>query len=609
MITLLVRVVKFLFSISPLLTISIFCIQAFSGIFPILTLNAIQRLVDSISKSFNDSKIINTNISSISFWILIWLIATLAESVLPSLSTLIQGKLGESLSLKINLGLMRKANNFSDIRIYEDPQFYDQLNHLNEESSQQPILLINHMIFGGRLLFSSFAIVSLLFSLAWWIPFVVLAVIIPQSYIGTLIENRSWEMANSKNSKVREMSYVSSVLLSSIYVKEIRLFSLGEHFISRYISAFQSWHRTKNKIRSNEFYWSIVTSLAVTSVIAGIFTWLISRAFSGSMSLGSLFVFIQSISYLERSVSGLVSAPLMLYESLLYMKLYFSFIDQKDSRSNDTEGLILTPADPITIEFDNVSFVYPNGRQALSNISFTICPTQTVAIVGENGSGKTTLIKLLLKFYSPTSGCIYLNGINLQDLDTERLRTLISAVFQDFGQYSCSLSDNITMSDFAVEKFEMTDHPDQETRLHKTMEKAGVITFLDCLPDRERTLLGKEFGGSELSGGQWQKIAIARALYREGVQLLILDEPTAALDPRSEFELFSQFSQLAKGQTTLLITHRLASIQMADQILVLKQGSLVEQGTHTDLLQAQGEYENLWTMQASYYQNMDKESQ
>lgn len=246
----------------------------------------------------------------------------------------------------------------------------------------------------------------------------------------------------------------------------------------------------------------------------------------------------------------------------------------------------------MTIAFENVSFRYADGRGALEQVSFTIQPDETIAIVGENGAGKTTLVKLLMRLYDPTEGAITVGGIDLRDLDLVQWRRQIGVIFQDYGRYSLTIRENIGVGDLDV--------VNDEARQQAAAEKAGLASFIAHLPHGYDTMLGKQFGGTELSGGQWQKLSIARAFARES-QIFILDEPTAALDPRSEYEIYQHFTELTRGKTTLLITHRLASVRMAHRILVFKDGQLNEMGTHAGLLARNGEYAALWQMQAERF--------
>ncbi|NER98446.1 MAG: ABC transporter ATP-binding protein, partial [Symploca sp. SIO1B1] len=254
------------------------------------------------------------------------------------------------------------------------------------------------------------------------------------------------------------------------------------------------------------------------------------------------------------------------------------------------------------IVLDNVEFVYPDGRVALSGIYLTLHPGETVALVGENGAGKSTLVKLLARFYDPTKGNIFIDGEKLKDLSLEQWRRQIGIVFQDFCRYCLTVRENITLGD--------TSAMDDLERLKCAAERSEIESKVEKLPQGYNTLLGKQFNGTQLSGGEWQKVAIARAFMREkDAQIMILDEPTAALDPRSEYEIYSSFAELVKDKIAILVTHKLASVSLADRILVMKAGNLVEMGTHEELLQQNGEYTTLWNMQAEQYQIENENSE
>jgi ATP-binding cassette, subfamily B, bacterial len=281
-----------------------------------------------------------------------------------------------------------------------------------------------------------------------------------------------------------------------------------------------------------------------------------------------------------------------LYDALLYMERFFTFLDSPLPMVS--AGLMVPMPLHKGISFEQVQFNYPDGRLALADLSFELYPGETVALVGENGAGKTTIVKLLARLYDPAAGKITIDGQDLQLFDLEQWRQQIAVVFQDFGRYSFTLGENIALGDL--------DRLENDLQLSQAVARAGMTSLLKKVPDGYQTLLGKQFDGTELSGGEWQKLALARAFIREDqAQILILDEPTAALDPRSESEVYRRFAELAQGKTTLLITHRLASTRMADRILVLKAGRLIEQGSHDQLLEQAGEYASLWKMQAEQY--------
>ncbi len=391
------------------------------------------------------------------------------------------------------------------------------------------------------------------------------------------------------------MKYYSDLLLSDTYAKEVRLFGLGSLFKQRYQEAFADKYRALSKMRGKQAWnlsiWEILS--AGGNAIA--FYRVVIQAVNKQITAGNVLLFIQALNYIQTSLQVLFGELFQLQEALIFMERLYKFLDSKPTMDlSVTDENIPNPI-ASGIVFDNVSFAYLNGRLALEQVSFTLKPNQTVALVGENGAGKTTIIKLLARLYDPSAGRILVDGINLKQLDLAQWRQQIAVVFQDFCHYSLTVGENIALGDLtALEKLE---------RLKLAATKAGIADKIDRLEHQYQTLLGKQFDGTELSGGEWQKIAIARAFIREKqAQLLVLDEPTAALDPRSESEIYSRFSELVTGKTAILVTHRLASISMCDRIIVLKAGKLIEQGTHQELLRQQEEYAHLWQMQAQAYQ-------
>ncbi|MFB2975093.1 ABC transporter ATP-binding protein [Microseira sp. BLCC-F43] len=653
------------------------------GIVPALSVWITKQVVDTVAVALNQNQ--QLGFVALSSLVAAWVGALLLETLLSPWVGAVQGNLGEKLSAHINLLFMRKADTFTDLSRFEDAKFYDELQLLQQQVSHQPLNLIMNLAEAGKTLFTVVAMFGLLVPLGFWIPFLIVATTIPQAYVSFQYELTIWDNMLEKSPQARRMQYCSTVMLTDTYAKEVRLFKLGSFFINRYVQAFASFHQTMRHLRGKQAFWA--SNLAILSTLGNglAFYWVVQQAFRGEISPGSVLLFVQSLAYLQQNLEQLVNTATLLFETLLYMQQFFSFLDsqptmaahyqskpmfdQEDAktprrrdgssdssqaRSNWSEppefitgeeekedtgtrgrgdtGSSLTTLDPLAclpfstsssklespdfrhgvspcprvpvsprplqsirqgITFDRVHFCYPDRPSALIDVSFTLYPGETVALVGENGAGKTTLVKLLTRLYDPTAGAILVDGVDLKELDLDGWRRQIAAVFQDFGRYALTLLENIALGDLeALDNLE---------RIRRAVKKAGITTLVEKFPAREETLLGKQFGGTELSGGQWQKLALARAFVREDAQLLILDEPTAALDPRSEYEVFCRFVELARGKTTLLITHRLASVRMADRILVLKQGRLVEQGTHEELLRCGGEYAALWNMQVQQY--------
>jgi ABC-type multidrug transport system fused ATPase/permease subunit len=311
------------------------------------------------------------------------------------------------------------------------------------------------------------------------------------------------------------------------------------------------------------------------------------------MTVGDVVLLLQSLIVLQPSLGRLVQMSSLLSGHLLYFRELFAFLGAVDESLQGSDNIEPLPSPIGAIQFENVDYSYvSSGRNVLANLSFRIGPGECVALVGENGAGKSTVAKLMCRLYDPRAGTIRYNGVDLRDVDVAGLRAKIAAVFQDFGRYKLTVAENV-----ALGRLEAID--DAEL-IQSAIAQSGFSTHAKALVEGIHTQLGTDFGGQEMSSGQWQALAIARAVIRDA-EVVILDEPTAALDPRAESELFERFADLTKGKTTLLITHRLASVRRADRILVLKRGRIIEEGRHDDLVRRGGEYSQLYALQAKAY--------
>jgi ATP-binding cassette subfamily B protein len=374
--------------------------------------------------------------------------------------------------------------------------------------------------------------------------------------------------------------------------KEIRLFGFGHFLVDRYAELAHSFQKTMF-FRKNKQVLRLI-SLSTLTVFGqlGCFIWFILSTKNGMLTGGELVMGLQALLCAQRELSVLMQHLGLFTQNLLFFGKFRTFllINLPSKKTNTKAFTSLKKA----IIFHHVSFSYPDGRVALKNVNLHIRFGEKIALVGENGAGKSTLIKLLLRFYNPTEGHITIDGIDLREWDLHSWRKQISAVFQDFGQYQLTVAENIALGE--IERLQDVGH------VALAAHKAGFAPIAEALPKGYGTLLGKEWGGTCLSGGQWQKLAMSRAFMKEA-SILILDEPTASLDPKSEQAVFQTFSDIAKDKTAFLITHRMASASMADRAIVLKDGVVIEQGHHQELLKAEGEYASLYSLQANYFRN------
>lgn len=524
---------------------------------------------------------------------LLWVGGLLLESSLSPWSTALHGNVNEKLTAHVNLSLMSKADSVPGIDAFESPAFYDDLQILRDQAAYQPVNLLVYVTNGLREVVVVASVLAVLATITWWIPLLILAASVPHAVVLFRLQRDSWETMVWKSPQARFMQYLSSLLLTDRYAKEAKLFGHGPWLIQRYRGAFEDTHRAMRRVRTRQAVWSNL--LTVVSALGNgfAFVWVVRLAVVGATGPGSIVLVVQSLLLAQQNLLLLAQDSTMLQDTQRYFRLLFTFLDHEPVMQ--AHGSVRAPQTLNEgIALEGVSFHYPDGRVALTDVSMTLQPGTITALVGENGAGKSTVAKLLARFYDPLDGRVTVDGHDLRTLDLADWRAKIGAVFQDYGRYQFSVQENIIFTDDAMDP--------AASSTQEVLARSDLTDLVSRLPDGLRTRLGKQFDGTELSGGEWQKVALARALARrDTATLLILDEPTAALDPRSEYELYKEFSDLARGVTTLLITHRLGSVRMADRIYVLERGRVVEEGTHDTLMGNGGLYATLWAMRASAF--------
>lgn len=562
-----------------------------SNVFVLLLVIPLQALLPSITLYIANYLIDNVySLSNKILYIVLaaWGLSFLLNNVFAPLVTLVQGKLTDDLTFKLNYDIMKKAEEIETIDYYEDHNFYNDIEILSSESSWRPV---NLLVFGTSIISNAILFVSMLFIFASFHVLIALAmlfVLVPQAIIAYSLQAQAFETLVSNSEESRKLEYYSQTLLSSKSIKEVRLYNLYKFFIDKYTASFNKIkmgvHKERKKKFRNSLFFLIVTAL----ISVGTFIYIIYSIRKGSLGLGAIMLFASSIVYAMNSMSRLIEDSSLLYDTLLYMEKFFKFNDIKTASES---GNLEMPENIDIIEFKNISFTYPNGdKKALNNISFNVKKGEKIAIVGENGAGKTTLVKLLSRFYKLDDGDILINGVPINNYSYEAYREKIAAIFQDFAKFDLSIRENIVISD--LKKKENKDE------VELALKKSGFDKDFTANLDR---VLGQRFEDStDISGGQWQRLALARAFY-SGAPILILDEPTSALDARIEYEIFQKFLELTEGKTVFFITHRLASVRQADKILVLKDGRVEAFDNHETLMKNDAYYRELYEMQSSLY--------
>jgi ATP-binding cassette subfamily B protein len=481
-----------------------------------------------------------------------------------------------------------------DLEYYETARYQDILHRAQQEGAYRPTRIVNGLVQVAQSSFALLLMAGILVAFHWSTALVLFAAAVPGIVMRLRTARWSYETQRAQTQAERRGQYYHSMLTGTAHAKEVRLFGLAPLFRRRHGDLRTEIRRHRLQIAAWRFRSDLVTQAAATVAVFGSFAFILYRASLGALTIGDVVMYYQAFQrgqdFLKEILSGLAG----LYEDHLYLASLYEFLDM--------ERKVVEPAAPrpvprpirAGIVFDGVSFQYPAApRKVLHDVTLTIRPGEHVALVGANGSGKTTLVKLLCRLYDPTGGRITIDGVDLRDFDQAALRREMAVVFQDWGAYHVSARDNIWFGN-------PTADCDPE-RIRKAARDAGADDVIARLSRGYDTILGKWFeNGEELSMGEWQKVALARAFVRDA-QIVVLDEPTSFLDVEAEHEVFTRFRRLAAGRSTVLISHRLSTVRMADCIYLLEDGRIAESGSHDDLIRRGGSYARLFETQAQSY--------
>lgn len=482
----------------------------------------------------------------------------------------------------------------ADLEYYENAEYYDRLHRAQEDATFRPLMIINALAMILRSAISLIGVLILLIAFHWVIALVLAVAVLPNILIKLYFSNLSFQLQRQYTSTEREAWYYHFIITSIDFAKEIRMYGLGTFFNRRYSKLRDSLRTLRLRLDIHRGWLELAAGATATTIVYGSYAFIASRVMAGLATLGDLAMYFQAfqrgLGFLQEMLTGLAN----LYESNLFLSNLYEFLDLKSKITDPPDPKPFPRAMRKGVLFENVSFQYANSqREALCNINLELRPGEVIALVGENGSGKTTLVKLLCRLYDPTQGRITIDGIDLRGFRPVELRKEIGVIFQDYAHYNLSARDNIQIGDI--------DSPLDEERIRSAAIRADADKTIQSLPLGYDTMLGKRFdNGEELSIGQWQKIALARAFLRRS-QIVILDEPTSAMDPRAEYEVFLKFRELLEDRTAILISHRLSTVRMADRIYVMQNGQIVESGAHDELVKNEGHYAQLYEIQARQY--------
>jgi ATP-binding cassette, subfamily B, bacterial len=506
--------------------------------------------------------------------------------------SLCQSLLRAQLGQRVNVMILEKALTL-ELRHFENSEFYDKLTRARREASSRPLSLVMRTFGLAQNAVSLLSFATLLIKFSPWAVALLVLAGLPAFLAEAKFSGDAFRLFLWRSPETRMQLYLETVLGREDHAKEVKLFRLGPLLLQRYRDIFHKLYREDRKLAIRRDSWGFGLGLIATATLYGAYAWIALSAINTRITLGQMTMYLMLFRQGQSAVSAILSAIGGMYEDNLYLSTLYDYLETPVATAR---GMHLAGPQPRDgIRFENVTFRYPDAEQAaLTDIDLHIRPGESLALVGENGSGKTTLIKLLTRLYSPTAGRITLDGLDLQAWDEAALHERIGVIFQDFTRYQLLFGENIGAGD--------VQHFIDEERWREAGEKGMAQPIAASMPQGYRTPLGKWFNeGRELSGGQWQKVALSRAFMRSRADILVLDEPTAAMDAGAEAVVFEHFRTLTQGRIAILISHRFSTVRMADQIIVLQDGRIIERGSHAQLMQLNGHYAHLFSLQAKGY--------
>ncbi len=596
-------IVRLVWESAPHLLVLMALLCLADGLLPVLGAYISKDLLNEIAKLISDStqgalaEDVMTALSPLLFLFILNIVYLFMKKALGRVNTMVTSIAGELVVNHIKLMIIGKAREV-DMSSFDCPEFYEKLENANREAGMRPIGILTATFNVISAVIGSLSFIAVLATLSPIAPLVVIVVALPGAIVNYLYRHRSFRYIRRHSKERRQMNYYSELMVNKDRAKEVKLLGLSDTFISKYKAAFAKYFRGLKKLIMKEGFVQIAISLLSGLANGAILIYVAYNVIYEGGMIGDYSLYSGALSSIAGYVTTLLTATAAIYEGTLFIDNMITFM-KEDVRIVPTVDEPILPARGAShrIEFSHVSFKYPGtDRYVLRDVNLVMEGNDSVVLVGLNGAGKTTLIKLLTRLYDPTEGVIYLDGRDIREYDVRALYSIFGIIFQDYGQYADTVSENIRYGDVSREG--------DPSDIRDAASAGGAYAFIDELPRGLDTPLTRMFeeDGLELSGGQWQKLAISRAFYKDS-EILILDEPTAALDAIAEEEVYNKFAGLSKNKITVFVSHRLSSATSASKIVVIDGGEIAEVGTHEELMAKGGKYHLLFTTQAQRYKS------
>ncbi len=584
------KILHLVWQSSPKWSAAYFGFLILNNVLPTVTIFVLKFVVDAIVQAAQTRSAADLN----HFLLLVGLISILRLS--NSLVSVLRRHAQNILKDVFGLFMVKSvANHIAelDYSFFEDPKFQDKIEKVRRDADDRPFDSITQLASTFAALATISTVTISMVTIAWWVPVIIFVASLPRIVVSFRHSYKTFRITDRRSPYNREVSSLINFLISKAYAAEVKIFQLKDYLLQKFETIYQRFIKENTDLsKSNAKVVFALNSLnAVVNIV--VMTLIGLSTIAGKTTIGSFSFFLNANGQLANSYAELFEYVAGFYENSLFLENYFEFSEIKPKIVDHQQAKELDLSAPVTIEFKNVTFGYSPDKLILKNINFTVSGAQNLAIIGENGAGKTTLIKLLLRLYDVTDGTILLNGVDIRKISLASLHRAISTIFQDFKTYDLSVRENIGFGDIA--------NINNIGRIQKAARLSGAAEFIEKFTEKYKTPLGKSFeGGEELSGGQWQKIAIARAFFKDA-RVIIMDEPTSALDPKSEYEVFKNLITHTKDKSLILISHRFSTVRLADKIIVLHKGEIIEEGTHETLVKKDGRYAKLYSLQAKWY--------